>query len=76
MIEKKLFEKNKEKGIKIRTKSSPKISITKNKNNKTKEKYLENFMSQPSQINSTNRKKVALLKNKNNKNRTARNKKK
>ena len=76
LIEKKLFEKNKEKGIKIRTKSSPKISITKNKNNKTKEKYLENFMSQPSQINSTNRKKVALLKNKNNKNRTARNKKK
>ena len=76
LIEKKLFEKNKEKGIKIRTKSSPKISITKNKNNKTKEKYSENFMSQPSQINSTNRKKVALLKNKNNKNRTARNKKK
>ena len=78
LIEKKLFEKNKEKGIKIRTKSSPKISITKNKNNKTKEKYLENFMSQPSQINSTNRKKVALLKNKNknNKNGTARNKKK
>ena len=35
-------------------------------------------MSQPSQINSTNRKKVALLKNKNknNKNGTARNKKK
>ena len=75
LIEKELFEKSKEKGIKIRTKSSPKISITKNKNNKTKEKSFENFMSQPP-VNSYNKKRIALFKNKNYKNGIMKKKKK
>ena len=84
MIEKELFEKSKEKGIKIRTKSSPRLlSTTKkeskdenNKNNETtKEKSFENFMSQPP-VNSYNKKRIALFKNKNYKNGIMKKKKK
>ena len=84
LIEKELFEKSKEKGIKIRTKSSPRLlSTTKkeskdenNKNNETtKEKSFENFMSQPP-VNSYNKKRIALLKNKNYKNGIMKKKKK
>jgi hypothetical protein len=84
LIEKELFEKSKEKGIKIRTKSSPRLlSTTKkeskdenNKNNETtKEKSFENFMSQPP-VNSYNKKRIALFKNKNFKNGIMKKKKK